>query len=218
MPAERKIDKRGIYPPDCIFAAPSFKGFLGAAANQGIVTSGTLTEVDTPRGCGISVGAANAYFRLNLTGFLPLTVAPRTIIARAYFPDNSSTYALAAWGANVTRDGFLLENASGTLLGGFVDDSDSAGAISAAWLTLGVSNVGTNGGANTVYLQGAPTVAGTNAGAGVTATSNIYVFRTPWGTMQCPVGTILLSLFVFSRVLSAAEHLAAHNMIIGNSL
>lgn len=217
MPATYRNRVERAFGESCILAVTDWRQFLSHLDDNAVTVTGTLEEVSTNHGVGLRVAAANSYAQINWRGLAPLGTTPRSVVARAYLPDNGADYALAAWGANVNNDGFLIENASGLMRGGFVGDNDSAGAVSAAWLVFGTSNLGTNGGINAVYRQGVQTIAGANGADGVTAYSNFYVFRTPWGTGQCPVGTILQELLVFDRVLSDADHLAIFNKIIGNA-
>jgi len=208
-----------LFGPDCIFAITDWQGFIAAAAEEYATIVGTLAEVATPMGTGISVSVANSYVHFDWTSLAPLADTAQSIFVRAYIPDNAANYVLAAWGANVIRDGFYIANNLGQYQGGFVSDMDTGGAIVAdRWLSYAVANTGLNGGANEVYGQGVSVGSGLNGGAGVTTTSNLYLFRTPWATSQCPANSIIQVAAVFNRVITPAEVLELHNRCIGLKL
>jgi len=214
-----KYNRPQLFGPDCVFAITDWNGFIAAAAQEYATIVGTLVEVETSMGTGIQVSVANSYVHFDWTSLAPLAATARSIFVRACLPDNTANYILAVWGANAIRDGFYIANNLGQYQGGFVNDMDTGGTIAAgSWRSYAVTNTGLNGGANELYGEGGSVGWGLNGGAGVTTASNLYLFRTPWATSQCPVGSIIQVVAAFKRVITPAEVLELHDDCIGNKL
>jgi hypothetical protein len=219
MPTERYWNRPTVFGPDCVFAVYDWRGFTANTGRIYGTITGTINEVETPMGIGLSVGVANSYVQIDWTSLAPLTTTPRSIFVRAYIPDNAANYVLVSYGANAVRNGFYIANNLGQYQGGFVNDMDTGGAIVAgSWSSYAVTDTGINGGANELYGQGVSVSSGLIGGNGVTQASNLFLFGHPWVASLCPVGTVIQVALVFNRVLTPAEVLDLHNACIGNKL
>jgi len=217
VPPTKKFNRPDVFGPDCCFAVTDWRNFLGAAAQEQATISGTINEVETPYGVGVRSALANSYIRFNWTGYAPLGAAPRSIFIQAYTPNKDAPYIHACYGTPATRNSLYIGTDNTPMFyGGYAGEDDGGGTPPATWYTMGVSNAGVNGGANIVYGQGNQVAAGTNSAAAVTTYGDLYLFTYFALGNQCPVGTIIQSVILFRRMLSAAEHRDLHDRCIGN--
>ena len=216
---------RQLFGPDCLFGITDFNGFMGNLAGNYATVTGTLAEVATPFGTGIQVGAAGSYVRFDWRAFAPLTDAPRSIFARFLVPTSlapgpGSEQILVSWGGvGADRDRFDAREQSGDVGYGPYNDGDTVGTgmpVTGNWSSVGVSNEGTNGGDNIVFLNGV-VASGANGAACVTTHTDLYLFTNSGnpGNNGAPENSILQEVLVFNRALSLAEMLHLHNKVTG---
>lgn len=224
MPPTKKFNRPQLFGPDCVFAITDWKGFTGAAAQEYATIGGTIVEIATPYGYGMSPTAGVASIEFNLTSLLPLTLNPRSVFAQFYLssitPAAGNYSVFFRYGNNALRNAFwVYVNNAGAYGGGGYTDFDEGGTYTAGtWATICVTNTGANGGANIVYASGLQVASGTNGGALVTSYQAPTVLRDSGGLGQCAYNSIIQNVIVFSRVLTPAEVLDLHNKCIGNSL
>jgi len=218
MPVIIKHRVEQAFGPDCIFAIVDWKGFLGALDRNCATVTGTLEEVATPWGTGLSVAAAPSHVQFDWHGTAPLSTSPRSYFVR-YFGFTTVTQVIISHGnADSPRNATFLMTYANVLRGGTVTNFDTYATSIAGWHSLGLSNAGVNGGANILYFDGLPVASGTNAGNLITGYSDLFLFLySPVAYGPCPVGATLQETLVFKRALSAADHLHIHNNIIGAS-